>query len=276
MAIEYLENIQAGKKIDLSSLEKKNSSLNPEKFLQKCRCLIELKINDYNEMAGMKWLNKEGMIDMFNHPVYSKYDFELVEAQKGAFASQSNQSVSEWQKKTELNPANLTELALTVILQKMLTDRYIIVRASTYDDYNNGTDQLIIDRETGNVVCGIDEVITRSNYNGPNKKEIKIKEKMLKGGFRVKYGAKFNKGKLILTGLQNIPAFYLSLDKEELAKLSELLELDTISETEKKLFNKLKKSLLAQVDSYEKLTLAQPLLENINAFKIFLESWDSI
>lgn len=272
MAFKYLDNIQVGGNIDLSKFEKKTSKLNPEKLQQRCQHLIEEKIKHYNDLVGREWLNNEGMIKMSEHPGYELSDSELVDSQEQGFAAQSKQSVSEWKDKKELNPANLTELALTVMLQRVLPSQFLVVRASAYDDYNNGVDQLIIDRETGNVICGIDEVINRDYQSGPSKKELKIRTKMEKGGFQVKYGAKFDQGNLSLASLKNIPAFYLSLDKAELVKLSENLEDENTSESEKELFKKLKASLLAQVNSYAKLSLNRDLLSNINSFKAFLEA----
>lgn len=274
MAIEYLKHIQAGGKIDLPSDEKKANRFRPEKLLENCHRLIKLKIKKYNEVLGSQCLDQNGAIEMINHPAYSPADTELVEAQKVGFASQFNQSVSEWEKRKELDPANLTELALTAMLQKILPERFLVVRSTAYDDYNNGIDKFIIDRETGNVVCGIDEVIARSYYSGPSKKEKKIKAKMAKGGFQAKYGLKFEQGALVLESLKNIPAFYLSLNREDLISLSQCLEAETISEVEKEIFNRLKESLLDQINSYEKQSLIKPLLENIKIFKVFLDSWN--
>lgn len=59
----------------------------------------------------------------------------------------------------EKNPANIAEIATTLLFDKVLNKDFIIVRASTYDDYENGADHLIIDKQSGAVICGLDEAI---------------------------------------------------------------------------------------------------------------------
>lgn len=268
--IEYI-NVKPGDVIELPE-RKKPERLNVEKLLEICRRLLEKRSKEYNNYGASDWLDKECRIEMLSHPVYSESDSELIKAQNEAYAAQFKQSVSQWEKRRETNPANLTELALTLMLQKILPDRFLVVNASTCDDRENGVDNLILDRQTGNVVCGIDEVIERSYYEGPSKKAEKIQQKMVKGGFQVKYGARFKDGNLSLESLKNVPAFYLSLNKEDLVKLSGCLESEEITKEEQGLFQSLKDSLLTQVSSYEKLPLSEPLQENIKIFKNFLSS----
>ena len=51
------------------------------------------------------------------------------------------------------------EQIVPIILTKVAPERLIVVRSSKYDDYRNGVDTIIIDRETGNIICSVDEVI---------------------------------------------------------------------------------------------------------------------
>lgn len=50
------------------------------------------------------------------------------------------------------------EELMTAVLHKRLKGRYIVVRTSKYDDFHNHVDHLIVDKETGEVVCVIDDV----------------------------------------------------------------------------------------------------------------------
>jgi hypothetical protein len=173
MKINYLPNIEAGSKIDLSNNKPEKRKLNPEALLIKLKSLLAQKVDKYNQMFGHEWLDQQGAIKIFNHSDREK-DEELVLIQEEQWAKESGKSREKWLEDREKNPANLTEVAFTLILQKLLPDRFVIVRSSAYDNYNYGNDQLILDTESGEVVCGIDEVIDRDHYRGPSKKEEKI------------------------------------------------------------------------------------------------------
>jgi hypothetical protein len=96
---------------------------------------------------------------------------------------------------------------------------------------------------------------------------------MLKGGFQVKYGAKFIDGVLNLQNLRNIPAFHLALKKDDLIDLADSLESEQISAKEVELLNKLKQSLAHQTETYAKLDLHPALRRSIENFSQFLENF---
>lgn len=265
MAIEYLDNISVGSKLDVSQFKKEKPKLNTEQLYRHYYTLIKQETEKYNKLANQEWLNEDGSMKMLEHPDLN-YDLQLVEAQERNYVIDS--------KKKENDPAMLSELLITVLLQKLLPERFVVVRSSKYDDYNNGVDNLILDKESGSVICGIDEVIARGDFNGPSKKELKMRNKMEKGGFQVKYGAKFKDGKIIFESLKNIPAFYLSVDKNDFVKLSSYINGDRDNFAEQELFLKLKHSLLNQVQSYGQLSLNKDLQENIKDFQHFLKSWN--
>jgi len=159
------------------------------------------------------------------------------------------------------------------MLQRVLPDNFIVVRSSVYDDYNNGVDQLIIDRESGVVICGIDEVIDRQDNVGPSKKEEKIRQKMMRGGAKVKYGARVEGKNLVLDSLKNIPAFYLSLSPKELEILAKNLQENEVSVYERDLLKRLHSSLSEQLASYSHLDLNQDLKIKLEDFFKSLEKW---
>lgn len=263
MSIEYLDNISVGDKLDLSKFKKEKPQFNIEQLYFHYYNLIKIQTEKYNKLANQEWLHEDGSVKMFEHSDL-KNDLRLVEAQE------DNYSIG--LKRVDNNPAILCELVVTVLLQKLLPERFVVVRASKYDDYNNGVDNLILDQESGNVICGLDEVISRSDFHGVSKKELKLRNKMEKGGFQIKYGAKFKDAKLSLESLKNIPAFYLSMDKTDLVKLSSYIKDGGNNPVEQELFLKLKNSLLNQVQSYAQLSLAKELQNSIKDFQLFLES----
>jgi len=273
MKIDYLPNIEPGSKIDLPGHRQEKRKLNSERSLLKLKPLLAQRAQKYNEMVGNEWLDQRGAIKIFDHPDKEK-DEEWILSKEEQWANENRKSREQWLEDKEKNPANLTEIVLTLMLQKLLPDRFIIVRSSSYDDYR-GVDKLILDIESGEVICGIDEVLDYDYKDGPSKKEEKIKKQMLKGGFRVKYGAKFIDGALSLQSLRNIPAFYLSLKKEDLMDLIQSLESDQVSNKEEEVLDNLKTSLIDQKDRYANLNLSPHLRKNIKKFSQFLENFQT-
>ncbi|PKM87038.1 hypothetical protein CVU83_03460, partial [Candidatus Falkowbacteria bacterium HGW-Falkowbacteria-2] len=222
MKIEYLPGIVPGQKIDLSKFSEA-PKLRVEKLQQLFANRLAAKSLEYNQKFGQEWLNADGTVKHFDHPDREE-DERLVIMQEKQWSKEVGKSIETWKRDKERDPSSLTEMGLTVCLQRLLPERFMVVRSSAYDDYNNGVDQLIIDRETGMVVCGIDEVIERTGDTGPSKKEEKVRNKMQKGGAKVKYGARVVEGKLVLGSIGRVPAFYISLSKSDLVKLGAALE----------------------------------------------------
>jgi hypothetical protein len=251
MNVEYLAGIKPGDIIDLSRFDKnkkekeltKDSNLGAYlPFLNEALTKIAAKKN--LDFPG--FLNSDNRISIEGRE--SESDKKIVAINKKTFSAAAGKTIESWQRDTEKNPANLTEMALTILLQKFLGEDFIIARSSEYDDYNNGVDQVIIYKPTGEVVCGIDEVISKLGEEGSQKKVSKLENIMAKGGAHIKYGAKLENGQLVRAELRNIPAFYMSLSKLELGELLESLESnpDKKSEYEQKIFSKLLDSLESQ------------------------------
>ena len=71
---------------------------------------------------------------------------------------------------------------------------------------------------------------------------------MAKGGAYLKYGARLENGRLVRSTVKNLPAFYISLDKQELLDLMEVLKNPQASQgVEEKIFQKLITSLEGQL-----------------------------
>lgn len=102
----------------------------------------------------------------------------------------------------------------TALFQKYLAEEFIVCRTSFFDDVLNGVDNIILDKETGNIVCALDEVcdIHSKRYEDKRKKVLDV-NKM--GGAEIEYGFKFDvkDKKISLTKLSNVPLFLLGLNE---------------------------------------------------------------
>lgn len=81
------------------------------------------------------------------------------------------------------------EILTLGIMQKFLDKDFYAIRASKFDDYANGVDILILDKRTGTIICGLDDV--QDEYSGylAERKINKARVKNEKyGGARVQYG----------------------------------------------------------------------------------------
>lgn len=123
------------------------------------------------------------------------------------------------------------EMALTVLLHRLIGSEFIVARASTYDDYANGVDTVIIDKTTGTVVCTFDEVTDDAGGNRYAQKLDKTTLKAKRGGTTIRYGLTFaagsgDKQQLVKKEINNVPLFYLALDRLQLNDLLKALPTD--------------------------------------------------
>ena len=274
MSIEYIPF--PGNKIDLSAFDnrKKEKKKPLESYLGALKNGLAEQAQEIN-YEFPDFLNTDGQIKMVGREASS--DATLVESQEEAFALGIRKTKEEWQKEKENQPSNLMEMALTILLHKYLKKDFIVARASAYDDYNNGVDQVVIDKKSGAIICGFDEVVTHFKDGRAPKKEEKLKRKMLAGGARIKYGAVFNKqGELERASRSYLPAFYLALTKDDLNELLPALTNNQPSSQEEevlnKIFSNLSSSLQEQLAELSKETnLDQRLEKNLGNFQASLE-----
>lgn len=247
--IKYNSDVAVGGKIDLSKFaNKKNSaerSLRPEAYLPDLKDKLGTQAKEINhQFSG--FLGTDGRIAM--EGIDAASDKQLVAAQEEGFSRDAGKSLEAWQKSSENNSAGITEMALTVMLHKFLKDDFIVALSAKFDDYNHKVDQVIIDKRTGEVICGFDEVITHFKDGSAPKKEESLARAIAKGGAELKYGAKLEQGKLVRSAVKNVPAFYLALKPEDLSEL--LADLKTsgqeITAVEARIFDKLIVSLEEQ------------------------------
>ena len=149
--------------------------------------------------------------------------------------------------------SEICEMLVTAILYKNLKDNFIVVRTSEYDDIRNGIDTLILDKNTGSVVCAIDEIGETSGLRFEEKKGKIMEKNCIKGGGFLKYGLYFegDGGDMELKkGLvDNVPLFYYAISREEIEKaLEQFSSSQAVSPAEKTIFESFLQSSLEQID----------------------------
>jgi len=255
----------------LGYIDLPEKKIKPEEY----RGLLESKMlgisQEVNESFSHDLLDKEAKIKMNDSPELES-DKKFVNEREQEWANVNRKTVEQWQEARDRNPATITELAVTLVLHRLLKERFIVARASTLDDYKYGVDNVLIDKVTGAVVCGFDEVLGFDGDDGGEKKSKKIKDTLSAGGTSLKYGATIVDGKIARQSLKNIPTFFLSLSKEELNLLLKDLKSNELpTENEKKLVLKMVSSLESQYEGAKKISLNYNLQKNLEKFATSLE-----
>jgi hypothetical protein len=269
MPIEYLPGVKPGAKIDLNNLpsrrfEKKNPP-QPETYLPPLKLrLVEMSERLNDEYGYQSFFSRGGQIAMTDRAAE-----ETMTAKEEEWAAETGKKPEDWRSAREKDPAAIAEMALTLLFDKILHKDFIVARASAYDDYENGADQLIINKKTGAVVCGLDDVLGHQGDDGGEKKEKKIDHKMKAGGATIKYGATVEHSRLVRKDLRHVPLFYFSLSKEELNDLLPAVSGESagLSNAEQEVFAKLVDSLAQQSGRFSQDASLHPRLQaNLQKF----------
>lgn len=270
--IYYMINILG--KIDLASLPKERLRFKAEKYKpvldEKTAELSKRLNNEYGDIFA-----SDASISLS-----SEKDKEFVDEREDAWSKEMGKSKETWLKDKEMNKSSLAETAITLLLDKALHDDFVICKSSKYDDYKHGVDNVILDKETGNIVCGFDDVLGHSGDDGGDKKKDKIRKIMERGGVNLKHGLGFQvDGSLETKELYNLPAFYLAISKEDLELLLENInnkEEGSIDEIEKNLILKFINSMEDQLNNFNNDNLNTKLQVNILKFEKSLQKIKSI
>ncbi|MDD4412155.1 MAG: hypothetical protein PHR00_00685 [Patescibacteria group bacterium] len=147
-------------------------------------------------------------------------------------------AIEKWRKKKENSKPVQLERAVNVLFYKMLKEKYLVVRSSKHDDYTNGVDNLLINKETGETVCAFDEVRGEQKHGRLEDKDHKIVAKAEAGGSNIDYGLGFESNeqgekKLVKKSLTGLPMFYLSLSSEQLDDLLKNVDDNLDNKTDK-------------------------------------------
>lgn len=213
-------------------------------------------------------------------------DPEIMEFYGGKYGTVSTSDVvREFRKNKENNPSAQLEKAITGLLHKVLGSEFMVMRSSDYDDYFYGIDNVIVNRETGDVICAFDEVHDEKDGKRQLKKIKKIKDVAGRGGATLKYGITFEKdevtgkNKLVKKSIKNIPVFYLGLSSKELSGLVSRMDFSSGSEAnsfELEIFGNLVESLKGQIGILEKYEIEEGKIihhevkKKLDKFKILL------
>ena len=218
-------------------------------------------------------LDREAVIEMAGNPDVI-IDKERLKQQEETWANEQYKDLETWQADRSKNASNIAEMTITLILHKFLKDNFIVARASKYDDYNHGVDNVIIDKNTGSVICGFDEVIgLDQERDGGEKKMKKVKNSLERGGTEIKYGATVVDGKIVRQSFRNIPTFYLAISKPELNEvLVDLQKNDNMSEATTRIFGQLISSLEEQYEVFKNLDINNKVRNNLEKFASSLDS----
>lgn len=249
----------------LGRIDLPEKKIRPEEY----RDLLEKKISDIsrevNKNFNCEFLDDKGGILMSGE--MAEDDRRFVDGLETDWANRQYKTLEEWRQSKDKNPATITEMAVTTTLHRLLGDRFIVARASAYDDYKHGIDNVLLDKETGAVVCGFDEVLGFAGDDGGNVKGKKIQEVLSNGGSSLKYGATIDNGKIIRKELNSIPTFYLSLSKEELlVLLKDIKTGNEPTENERALAAKMIASLEKQYEDAKKIANGLKLMNNLEKF----------
>lgn len=127
--------------------------------------------------------------------------------------------------KIAFTAGEILEIFKTAILNSILNKRYLVIRASKYDDYFNGVDNIILDKNSGEVIAAIDDVadLTSSRFYNKKNEIIKIN---LESGVKIKYGigltGEEKTGEIIpVANLYGLPIFYIAIAENILFELVE-------------------------------------------------------
>ncbi|MFZ4648954.1 MAG: hypothetical protein ACOYMB_05020 [Patescibacteria group bacterium] len=257
-------------KIDLSSFQKKVEQkpiFNPEKYLAKLEGILTSQSREVNESYG-DFLDSEAKIKMTG--AYAEKDEKKVQEIEEFFARGKQEELDVWREKKKSHPATITEMAATIVLHKFIGQDFIVARACDHDDYENGVDNVLIDKKTGAVICGFDEVLGAVGDSGIAMKEEKIaksdkKSERKRVGAYLKYGATVKDGKLERMSMGNLPTFFLSLSRKELMLLLEDISLEKADggEFEKKMFVKFTTLIKEQIGKSQEENIDPRLRERL-------------
>jgi hypothetical protein len=159
----------------------------------------------------------------------------------------------------ETSLPNQLEMAITILLHKRFGDRYVVVRASKYDDYFNGIDNVLVNKETGDVICAFDEVRMDERSDRDTHKKERSRKKASEGGASLKYGFRIQNNKILKQTIHSIPIFCLGLDSQDCSDLinnisytdkatNPTLRVQPMNDTEERILQKLLESIGKQKD----------------------------
>lgn len=145
------------------------------------------------------------------------------------------------------------EMLKTAVFNKFLGQKFIVARTNLADDIDRGVDNIILEKQTGNVVCAFDEVADIVGKTYQDKTAKILGKNVESAGASLKYGLGIDKKtkKVIPQGVQNIPIFYLALPGQYVKNAIQQFEPNVNSEQESKLLLYFLSSLQTQIKALD-------------------------
>ncbi len=186
----------------------------------------------------------------------------------------------------QIRKGEVLEILKTYLFNKFRGNVFICTRTSEYDDYFNHIDNLILNKETGEVICALDETLD-INSERFEKKKYYILKRNLKGGVEVKYFLQLKENKAIPSNSEVVPIILIAIPEHFLNKLLDLMIQNKEKEFIKNVFvffsgiktliefyilPPLEKELEAlQQSNLEKANTLRSVINKITSFKNYLE-----
>ncbi len=166
-------------------------------------------------------------------------------------------------------PSRQLETVVMVLFNKMVGDRFLVRKSSKYDDMRNHIDTVLTDKETGEIICTLDEVRGAQAFlvgGGVGKsqreslKQHRTFSDNVRGGKQLAHGITFKEDpatkekKLYRGKVRNLPILYASVYGNDLKRVIEEMTARGASKTEAshaevRLFDALIASLTEQAEN---------------------------
>jgi hypothetical protein len=177
---------------------------------------------------------------------------------------------AKWEREQQERLSELMEMAVMVILHKVLKDDYVVCRANKYDDYH-GIDNIIVNKQTGDVLCTFDDVRDDTNAHGIYEWQKELHVEDSRGKSKMVYAFTFEENKLIRKEITNIPKFYLRFDKKQLEDMLKAIDyknINSANNSELAIYNFIIESLASQINDLKKQGANnQALIKNLDTFE---------
>ncbi|MDD5083313.1 MAG: hypothetical protein PHT88_00045 [Candidatus Moranbacteria bacterium] len=206
------------------------------------------------------------------------YTERVQERYRKEFGIEGEEAILEhYRQEKEKSKSNQVEMITIALLHKVLRNRFLVVRASKFDDYKHGVDYLVLDKETGATICAFDGVLKNERDEGrPSSKLAKIHDKAEHGGAEVTYGIAMRDERLVRSHVQHKPLFYLTIESSDIKRLTHSLvdNFDgAISDVEREIFTKLVESIDEQRDILDQLSLPNHVKREMDEIPVLLEAF---
>jgi len=246
--------------MSLRESAKKFERVEKNEKIEGLREFIESAAREIREKDNVP-LREDGRIDMNAFSgIHPDTPEDLRRAKEWHEEWHPNVAEEEIARKRLLSDGEKLEMLAQAVFHKNIGNRFIVARASEYDDRVNGVDTILLDRETGNLVCAFDEVGDAGGAVYQEKQKNILEKNMNQGGAELKYGISLEKTggskSLKLGRVEHIPVFYIALPKNKIKEGVDSFIPDSSrqSDFEKKLFEFFIASIAAQIKGLELFT----------------------